>query len=38
MSDGIEDLYNYELVKQWCRCKSICLKSDFFKIIYKKME
>ena len=28
MSICIKDLYNYELVKQCCRCKSICLKSN----------
>ena len=31
MSNCIKDLYDYELVKKCCRCKSICLKSDFNK-------
>ena len=32
----MKDLYNYELVKQCCRCKLICLKSNFSKNIKKK--
>ena len=31
MSDCIKDLYDYELVKKRCRCKSNCLKSNFNK-------
>ena len=31
MSNCIKDLYDYDLVKKCCRCKSICLKSNFHK-------
>ena len=31
MSTCIKDLYDYNLVKQCCRCKLICLKSNFYK-------
>ena len=31
MSNCINDLFDYELVKKCCRCKSICLKSNFYK-------
>ena len=27
----IKDYYDYDLVKKCCRCKLICLKSNFFK-------
>ena len=30
MSNCIKDLFDYELVKKCCRCKSICLKSNFY--------
>ena len=36
MSSGIKKLNDYDLVKQCCRCKSICLKSKFYKNITKK--
>ena len=36
MSSCIEESKNYDLVKQCCRCKSICLKSIFYKNIKKK--
>ena len=36
MSDCNKDSYNYELVKQFCSCKSICLNSNFDKITKKK--
>ena len=36
MSTCIKDLYNYNLVKQCCRCKLICLKSNFYKNVNKK--
>ena len=36
MINCVKDLYNYELVKQCCRCKLICLKSNFYKNIRKK--
>ena len=32
MSNSIKDLYDYDLVKKCCRCKSICLKTNFYKI------
>ena len=31
MSNSVKDLYDYELVKKSCICKSICLKSNFYK-------
>ena len=31
MSNCIKDLYDYDSVKKCCRCKSICLKSNFQK-------
>ena len=31
MSACIKDLFDYDLVKKCCRCKSICLKSNFHK-------
>ena len=31
MNNGTEDLYDYELVKQCCRCKNILIKSNFHK-------
>ena len=31
MSNCIKDLYDYDLVKKCCRCKLICLKSNFLK-------
>ena len=36
MSTCIQDLYDYDLVKNCCRCKSICLKSNFYKDRTKK--
>ena len=37
MSNCIKDLYDYELVKKRCRCKSICLKSNFYKNVNKRV-
>ena len=31
MSNSIEELYEYDLVKKCCRCKDILLKSNFHK-------
>ena len=31
MSGCIKDLYDYDLVRKCCRCKLICLKSNFYK-------
>ena len=31
MTACIKDLYDYGSVKQCCRCKLICLKSNFYK-------
>ena len=31
MSNCIKDLFDYDLVKKCCRCKSICLKFNFHK-------
>ena len=31
MSNCIKDLYDYNLIKKCCRCKMICLKSNFHK-------
>ena len=31
MSNCIEELYDYELVKKCCRCGNISLKADFLK-------
>ena len=31
MSNCIEDLYDYNLVKKCCRCKNFLLKSNFYK-------
>ena len=36
MSNCIKDLYDYNLVKQCCRCKNILLKSNFYKKINSK--
>ena len=36
MKKCVKDLYSYELVKQCCRCKTICLKSKFYNNIKKK--
>ena len=36
MSNCIKDLFGYDLVKKCCRCKSICLKSNFYKKVNKK--
>ena len=36
MSKCIKDLYNFELVKQCCKYKLICLKSNFFENIKRK--
>ena len=36
MSNCIRELYDYDLVKRCCRYKSICLKSNFYKITMKK--
>ena len=36
MSNCIKGLYYYDLVKKCCRCKSICLKSNFYKNVNKK--
>ena len=33
MINCIKDLYDYDLVKKCCRCKLICLKSNFYKNI-----
>ena len=31
MSNGIKDLNDYDLFEKCCRCKLICLKSNFHK-------
>ena len=31
MSNCIEDLFDYDLVKKCCRCKNVLLKSNFYK-------
>ena len=31
MSNSIKKLYDYDLAKTCCKCKSICLKSNFHK-------
>ena len=31
MSNSIKEIYDYDLVKKSCRCKPICLKSNFYK-------
>ena len=31
MSKCIKDLFDYDLVKKYCRCKNILLKSNFHK-------
>ena len=36
MSGCIKDLHDFDLVKNGCRCKLICLKSNFYKS--KKMS
>ena len=36
MKNCVKDLNSYELVKQCCRCISICLKSKFYNNIKKK--
>ena len=36
MSNCFKDLFDYELVKKCCRCKSIFLKSNFYKNVNKK--
>ena len=36
MSNCIEDFNDYEIVKKCCRCKSVCLKSNFHKNLKKK--
>ena len=36
MSNCIKDLFDYDLVKKCCVCKSICLKSNFSRNIKSK--
>ena len=36
MSTCIKDIMVYDLIKKSCRCKSICLKSNFYKNVNKK--
>ena len=36
MSTCIKDLFNYDSFKKYCRCKSICLKSNFYKNVNRK--
>ena len=36
MSNCIKDLFDYILVKKCCRCKKICLKSNFYKNVNRK--
>ena len=36
MSICIKDLYDCNLVDKCCRCKSICLKSNFYKNVNRK--
>ena len=36
MSNCIKDFYDYNLVKQCCRCKNILLKSNFYKKLSSK--
>ena len=36
MSNYIKDLYDYDLVKKCSKCKTISLKSNFYKDITKK--
>ena len=36
MSSCIKELYDYDLVKQCCRCKSTYLKSNFNKSLKRK--
>ena len=31
MSTCVKDFYDYDSVKKCCRCKLICLKSNFYK-------
>ena len=38
MSTCIEEVYDYELLKKCCTCKSICLKSNFYKKLSSKVE
>ena len=36
MSTSIKGLFDYELVKNYCRCKLICLKYNFYKNVNKE--
>ena len=36
MSSSIQGSYDNELVENYCRCKSICLKSDFYETVNRK--
>ena len=36
MSICIKDFYDYNLVKKCCRCRSICLKSTFYKNVNRR--
>ena len=38
MSTCIKDLYDYDMVKNCCRCKLICSKSTFYKNIKREDE
>ena len=38
MSTCIKDLYDYELVKQCCRCENVWLKHNFNKNKSKRMD
>ena len=38
MINCIKDLYDYDMVTKCCRCKSICLKSNFCKNVTEKLE
>ena len=37
MSNYIKDLYDYDLVKKCSKCKTISLKSNYLKILLKRM-
>ena len=36
MSTCNKEMMDYDLIKKCCRCKSICLKSNFYKIVNKE--
>ena len=38
MSSCTEEMKDYDLVKKYCRCKFICLKTNFYKNKIEKDE